>query len=139
MKALCLLLALIVLIGTTSTTSQTIWPKPESFSSEANGEKVKVDPCEIDFSIQSAHQARVQKMINWYLSSVFHCVSTSTASSKVHVTITINDETLVLPTETIHERYTLSASTPHSWSLTADYYPGFMRGFETLTQLFTQS
>lgn len=80
-------------------------------------------------------------MISWYLSSVFDCASTSTANSKVLVTITItiDDETLVLPTEAIHERYSLSISTPRSWELTADYYPGFMRGFETLTQLFKQS
>jgi hypothetical protein len=47
MKAPVLLLALIVIAATTSNTTQTIWPKPESFSSEANGEKVKVNPCSI--------------------------------------------------------------------------------------------
>jgi hexosaminidase len=77
-------------------------------------------------------------MISWYLSSVFGCGSSSTPNSNVRLTININDETLILPAETVHERYSLSIITPHSWQLTADYYPGFMRGFETFTQLFTQ-
>lgn len=98
MKVAVLLLALIVIAASASNTTKTIWPKPETFSFEPNGEKVKVNPCSILFVIDSAQQPRVEKMISWYISSVFGCTSTSPTHSDVHLNININDETLVLPT-----------------------------------------
>lgn len=48
----------------------------------------------------------------------------------------IKNVDVLLPTEVKHERYTLNLYEDYKWELIVDYYPGFLRGFETYSQLF---
>lgn len=51
----------------------------------------------------------------------------------------INNGDVLVPTDVYHEKYTLELKNHNDWTLTADYYPGFLRGFETFSQLFEQN
>lgn len=42
----------------------------------------------------------------------------------------------LVPTATNHEAYTITLRDNGRWELDAEYYPGFLRGFQTFTQLF---
>jgi hexosaminidase len=77
-------------------------------------------------------------MVDWYLSKVFGCTPNSPSTGNSKLTISIKDGVVLLPTDTTHERYSLTLNNAHSWELSADYYPGFLRGLETFSQLFTK-
>ncbi len=74
-------------------------------------------------------------MIEYYLTKVFKCPRDRQAGA---ITLNINVENggLFIPTEINHEQYSLSIQNHQSLSLNAAYYPGFLRGFETFSQLF---
>lgn len=46
------------------------------------------------------------------------------------------DDKVVVPTKTEHEAYSLTIRENGKWELRADHFPGFVRGFETFSQLF---
>lgn len=52
--------------------------------------------------------------------------------------VTLRNNSL-LPPLAGYENYTLAAHQNGSWTLRADYYPGYLRGFETFSQLFKLS
>jgi hexosaminidase len=74
-------------------------------------------------------------MIEWYLLNVFKC-ETSACARKATLVITIDNGDIIVPTAVEHERYTISITNRDSWTLNANYYPGFLRGLETFSQLF---
>lgn len=41
-----------------------------------------------------------------------------------------------VPTETAHEAYSITLRQNYKWEIVADYFPGFLRGYETFMQLF---
>ncbi len=54
MKLFIIFLAILALSATTATTTNQIWPKPVSFSSHPQGERVTVSPCDISYNVQSS-------------------------------------------------------------------------------------
>lgn len=73
MKKFLLLLTIVALtLGATNSTDK-IWPKPLTFSSDPHGETVKVSPCDVEYSIEGSQQAEINTIISWYLTKVFKC------------------------------------------------------------------
>ena len=77
------------------------------------------------------------------MSDVFKCskseieseIPSAHAKLNVSLLVTIRNTTLIPPFAG-YENYTLAAHQNGSWTLRADYYPGYLRGFETFSQLF---
>lgn len=55
------------------------------------------------------------------------------------LSIVISNADVLVPTDVYHEKYTLELKNHNDWALTADYYPGFLRGLETFSQLFEKN
>lgn len=53
MSVYIFLLAILVLATTNTNTTNKIWPKPATFSSNPHGEKVKISPCEVEYVFSS--------------------------------------------------------------------------------------
>jgi hexosaminidase len=70
------------------------------------------------------------------LDKVFQCQQKTT--TKYSLTITVRSNNLTLPNETGPEAYSLIIRESGIWELEADYFYGFLRGFETYSQLFNQ-
>lgn len=49
--------------------------------------------------------------------------------------VVVRNTDIMVPTDLKHESYSLVIRNGTRWELTADYYPGFLRGFETFSQL----
>jgi hypothetical protein len=55
---------------------------------------------------------------------------------EVVMNVIVVSDTVVVPTKREHETYSLTIRENGKWELRADYFPGFVRGFETFSQLF---
>ncbi len=96
-----------------------------------------VSPCEIRYNIQSPIIDYVSANVDFYLETVFKC-ATKTPKNYT-LSIVVRSSNMTLPTEAIRESYSLYIRESDKWELTADYYSGFLRGFETFSQLFEQN
>lgn len=65
---------------------------------------------------------------------MFGCQSTD--PGKVTLTITVPNKGQLIATDLKHEKYKLNLAPNDKWTLMADYYVGFVRAFETFSQLF---
>jgi len=82
--------------------------------------------------------------INMYLIETFKCkksvgqqVSLNRDPLNVTLTVTVLNTSLVPPLAGF-ENYTLNLTSEGDWTLRANYFAGFLRGFETFSQLFQQ-
>jgi hexosaminidase len=73
-------------------------------------------------------------MINLYLIQVFHC--TKIQEGKISINVVVKNTDTLVATDLKHEKYSLIIRNTSKWELSADYYPGFLRGLETFSQLF---
>jgi hexosaminidase len=73
-------------------------------------------------------------MINLYLIQVFKC--SKIQEGKIAMNVIVRSTDIMLPTDIKHEKYSLIIRNNSKWELSADYYPGFLRGLETFSQLF---
>ena len=128
MRIVLLLLAIVALTLATTSTTNKIWPKPASFSSNPQGETLTVSPCDVQYVISGSQQNEINTIIEWYLNKVFKCPRDRQAGS-IALNINVNNGDLLIPTDVSHERYTLSLENHENLSLNADFYPGFLRGF----------
>jgi hypothetical protein len=76
-------------------------------------------------------------MINLYLIQVFHCAKIQ--EGKIVLSVVVKNTDILLPTDVKHEKYSIIVRNTSKWELTADYYPGFLRGLETFSQLFEKN
>lgn len=53
--------------------------------------------------------------------------------------VIVKSADIFVPTDIKHEKYSLTIRNTTKWELSADYYPGFLRGFETFSQLFEKN
>lgn len=74
-------------------------------------------------------------MVEYYLNKVFKCPRDRQAGN-IALNINVRNGGILIPTEVNHEQYSLTIENHESLTLNADYYPGFLRGFETFSQLF---
>ena len=117
-----------------SNKTDVLWPLPASYSFETEGENIVMDPCEINYVIEAPIAQQVRDIINYYLDTVFKCQKGRPA--KVIMNIVVEKAVPLLPKETFHEAYSILLRPNYRWELIASYYPGFLRGFETFSQLF---
>ena len=76
--------------------------------------------------------------MDFYLKNVFNC-PTKPKSNSVFVTITVQDSSIMIPTEKDHESYELVLTDNLKWAINAKYYAGYVRGLETFSQLFEEN
>lgn len=93
-----------------------------------------VSPCNVTYNIKAPQTSSIQQILDQYLLGVFKC-ATLNPSTPV-LTIVVRDPNQMVATNLDHEKYSLSLSNDRNWSLQADYHVGFLRGFETFSQLF---
>ena len=67
---------------------------------------------------------------------MFRC--TSSEHGAVNLTISVPNRGQFIATSLDHEVYTMELRTNNSWTIKADYYVGFLRAFETFSQLFSE-
>lgn len=96
-----------------------------------------VSPCDIKYVVESPGQIYVQEMINLYLIQVFQC--TKIQEGKIAMNVVVRSTDIMVPTDVKHEKYSLIIRNNSKWELSADYYPGFLRGLETFSQLFEKN
>lgn len=113
-----------------------LWPYPQYVSSNSQAPPLRVSPCDIRYSIDSPTAPYIQAIIDFYLDSVFTCAKKG--DSGFTIIITVNGKTVNLPLTVQQESYSLIVRQTNKWELFADEYTGFLRGFETFSQLFEQ-
>lgn len=72
-----------------------------------------------------------------YLIQVFKC--SKIQPGKVVLNVGVKSVDPLVATDLKHEKYSIIIRETGKWELNADYYPGFLRGFETFTQLFERN
>jgi hypothetical protein len=70
------------------------------------------------------------------MDTIFSCDIKQDAN--ITLNIVVRSPNITLPIDTNQEAYSLIIRESGRWELTADYYPGFLRGFETFSQLFSR-
>ncbi len=130
------LLALICLSVQTATAhdSSTLWPLPINYSYDTAGTNVTISPCDVKYEVNAADKVYIEEIISIYLIEVFKCQSRS--PGKATLAISVTNKNQFLATDLKHEKYTLTLPSSNKWTLKADYYVGFLRAFETFSQLF---
>lgn len=126
------LLALSALCQSSNITN-TLWPKPKNFSSLSTA-TLTISPCQLSYLINAGDKLSIESTISLYQNKVFNC---STIVQRATLAIKVTHKGQFIATKLQHETYTLTLSNNTNWTLTADYYVGFLRGIETLFQLFT--
>ncbi len=93
-----------------------------------------MNPCSINYIINTADKVYVDEIILIYKINVWRC---SSSGMGPNLTITIKNANQFVATDLKHEKYTLNVTKDikNGWQLSADYYVGFLRGFETFSQL----
>jgi hypothetical protein len=86
-----------------------------------------MDPCEINYVIESPIAQKVKEIVDYYLDTVFKCQKGRPA--KVTMNVVVEKAVPLLPKETIHEAYSILLRSNYRWELIASYFPGFLRGF----------
>jgi hypothetical protein len=56
--------------------------------------------------------------------------------SNITLVITVANTEQMIATNVTQEKYTLIVRESNKWEILSDYYVGFLRGFETFSQLF---
>lgn len=132
---------LLALFTIASSFGPLFWPQPHNFVK--GSDSFTIDPCRINYKVTTVPVYLVDN-VNLYLIETFKCkkgepVKTSLGRDILNVTLTITVlNTSLLPPLAGYENYTLNATSDGNWSLRAAYFPGFLRGFETFSQLFQQ-
>jgi len=107
MRKFLILLAIVALNAATTSTTDKIWPKPVSFSSNLEGETLTASPCDVQYAISGSQQTEINTIIEWYLNKVFKCPRDRKAGS-ITLNINVNNGDILIPTDVNHEKYTLS-------------------------------
>lgn len=117
------------------------WPQPRTISKGTDN--FTVDPCRITYKVTTVPVYLVDN-VNLYLIETFKCkksageqTSLGRDTLNVTLTVTVVNTSLVAPLAG-YENYTLNLTSEGNWTLRANYFPGFLRGFETFSQLFKQ-
>jgi|688.fasta_scaffold330841_2 hypothetical protein len=53
--------------------------------------------------------------------------------------VVVKNTDIQVATDIKHEKYSLIIRNNSRWELSSDYYPGFLRGLETFSQLFEKN
>lgn len=116
-----------------------LWPQPLSIIANEQTDAAIISPCEIKYMIDAYATVSpyIQQTIDFYQDNVFKCPQK--ISGYYSLTITVRSANYSIATEVQQEAYSLITRQTVRWELTADYYVGFLRGFETFSQLFTKN
>jgi hexosaminidase len=114
--------------------TDTLWPLPHTYTYDSEGENMTVSPCQIKYIISSPDKIYIQEIISLYLINVFNCRSSE--QGKTQLTITVPNQGQFIATDKKHEVYNISLNKEGRWTLKSGYYVGFLRAFETFSQLF---
>lgn len=124
-----------------STFGPRFWPQPRKYT--LGNDTFTIDPCKINYKVTTVPVYLIEN-INLYLIETFKCKKNMSESHQpvqidlnVSLVVTVINTTLVAPYAG-YESYNLTANSEGNWSLRANYYAGFLRGFETFAQLFKQ-
>lgn len=97
-----------------------------------------VSPCDIEYIIDAPSNTEIQEILDWYLTKVFKC-RILRATGHVSLRIAVANTALLIPTDVSHEVYELELGNNRKWEISADFYPGFLRAFETFSQLLQRN
>lgn len=134
MKIALLLLLLLASVSADNYLSYNLWPLPNSFQLYPTGDNITISPCNLKYVISSPGPTFVQEMISLYLTSVFKCPIIK--EGNITLNVIVRNVNRFVPTDVEHEKYSIYLTTNGKWELSADFYPGFVRGLETFSQLF---
>lgn len=95
---------------------------------------LEIDPCSINYRVEALPPDYIKQIINTYLIDVFSCEKVDPGN--ITLTIAVKDPNQMIALKASQEKYQITLRTNNNWNLVADYYVGFLRGFETFTQLF---
>ena len=73
MKIVLLLLLLLASATAGNSLLNNLWPLPNSYSFNPDGDSISISPCNIKYVISSPGPTYVQDMLTLYLTSVFKC------------------------------------------------------------------
>ena len=140
MVNLLLLLATILALSLSKVSyGPLFWPMPQKVAQ--GNETFSIDPCAINYRVSTV-PTYLREVVDFYLTETFKCkksltqpVNSTFPSLKVSLLVVVRNTTLVPPFEG-YENFTLIAMSDGEWTLRADYYPGYLRGFETFSQMF---
>ena len=126
---LLVLLALLCCSGSTAAShdSPFLWPLPTNYTYYPDGTNVTISPCDVKYEVNAADKVQILEIISIYLIEVFKCASRS--PGKATLAIEVRNKNQFIATDLKHEKYTLNIPNQKSWTLKADYYVGFLRGF----------
>jgi hypothetical protein len=137
MKLFILLLAVVALSRADDYLYNNLWPLPNNLNYTLTGDNVTISPCNLKYVVEAPGQAFVEDMIKLYLTDVFKCKIIKEGS--VIVNVVVSNTNQLVPTDVLHEKYSIFIRNNSRWELSADYYPGFLRGLETFSQLFEKN
>ena len=123
-------------MGKAGSGTDRVWPMPRNITSDPDAVPFVVNPCDIKLVIETP-DVHVREMIDFYLAEVFRC--TKSSDSPVTLNIIVKDTYTYTPFIKAHEEYSLFLRNNNKWELSANYYPGFLRGLETFSQLFEKN
>lgn len=101
MRLFLLVLAIAAITASATGSTDKIWPKPVSFSSNPHGETVTVSPCDVQYVIEASQQAEINTIIEWYLTKVFKCPRDRQAG-QIALNINVKNGDLLIPTDVNH-------------------------------------
>ena len=127
--------AFVMRTGTTNQSS-VLWPAPAKITLTQDADDKFVNPCSINYRVEAVPNDNIKRIINMYLIDVFNCKNIE--PSNLTLSIAVKNPNQMVAEKTEQERYSLIIRTGNNWELTADYYVGFLRGFETFSQLLEQ-
>ena len=123
-----------LLIVACSASVPLLWPLPRNATFNVSASALKVSPCNVNYIIESPIQPNIKYMVDWYLDQVFKCPSK--IPSNISINIVVPARTVNLPLETSQDSYSLVIRSSGRWELFSNEYTGFLRAFETFSQLF---
>lgn len=107
--------------------TQILFPLPKSISTNSSAEPLTISPCNINYKIVANSSINIQKIINNYLTNVFHCSSLNPENISLY--INVKDPYTMTSLKTTQQKYDLIISERNQWTLNADTHVGFLRGF----------
>lgn len=134
-------LLLLAVLAVASAYGPLFWPQPRAMTKGTDN--FTIDPCRINYKVTTVPVYLVDN-INLYLIETFKCkkgveqqLSLGRDALNVTLTVTVLNTTLIPPLAGF-ENYTLNLTSDGNWLLRANFFPGFLRGFETFAQIFKQ-
>lgn len=134
------LLALLGLAGC-APVNQLLMPYPQKVSFNPEAPPLEFDICDLVFKVIAAPADAIEEALDIYIARVFGCPAAKyaeeheTFGNRIVLNIVVRNSIQMVAEKTEHEKYQLTIRESLQWEIIADYYPGFLRGLETFSQL----